>query len=225
MPNLRIPEPVQRGLASFFKLSDEEIASLKEALRKARPALSLAEFSKKVSSETGLSPQKSSTLIASLGSLYSAKAEQNLTSEAFSEDLFEALKEIDKEDLHPSPDRIPAIRKHIEEILSFDDSLGVTSKALRVMLEHEHVWHSARVLTDLRPVFGADPKQAPAAAVIIHNLKIAYQAGREIREFFVALDNQDLRKLQEVLERAVKKEASLSSVAEKAGLPWLRVEE
>jgi len=93
------------------------------------------------------------------------------------------------------------------------------------MLEHEHVWHSARVLTDLRPVFGADPKQAPAAAVIIHNLKIAHQAGREIREFFVALDNQDLRKLQEVLERAVKKEASLSSVAEKAGLPWLRVEE
>jgi len=105
-------------------------------------------------------------------------------------------------------------------LLSYESSLGTTSKALDVMTEHERILCGARVITDVRSVF-ADPAEKPTAAVIVHMLKISYHQNREHKDFYVALDSSDVRKLKEILQRAELKAKSLSAVLAGTGISIL----
>ncbi len=199
------------------------MSSLKEALKRASPRLVLPELIEQIASSVPFSEEDASKVISVLASFYSLKVEKRLTFGKFFDELLEALKQTGNKDLQLSGEHASEFRKHLEELLSLDESLGVTTRALGVMVEHEHVWQSGRVLTDLRPVFGLDATEAPKAAVPIHNLRIAYRdAGQSVKEFFVALDTEDLDQLRGILERAVNKEASLRQLADKMGLPCLR---
>lgn len=222
MARLRVPPAAQEGLVLLVKLSEPQTIALKQALRQAGPALALPELIEQTASGVRLPDDQVAKIISVLASLYSAKVERDLTSERFSEELFDALKRSGNKDLQLSEPGASQFRKDLEELLSLDESLGVTTRALALMAEHEHVWQSGRVLTDLRPVFGLDAGQAPKAAVIIHNLRIAYREAGHLKEFFVALDSEDLSKLRRILERATTKEASLTLLVDKLGLPRLR---
>lgn len=63
-----------------------------------------------------------------------------------------------------------------------------------------------RVLTDIRPIFTDDSNVKINGQIILHNLKISYQEGDDIKEIFFAIDNNDIKKIKEQAERAEKKE-------------------
>ncbi len=69
--------------------------------------------------------------------------------------------------------------------------------------------HASKILSDLRYVFKSDPEEEPYGAVIVHLLKLTYHEDTEHKEFFVAMDDGDLRHLKEVIERAEKKARTL----------------
>jgi hypothetical protein len=100
-------------------------------------------------------------------------------------------------------------------------SVATSSKALDLLTEHARVYHSARVLTDLRPVFADDEITSPSATLISHTLKVAYHADSGRDAFYVALDDQDLDELREVIERAQKKSAALKKLVSESGLTLL----
>jgi len=82
-----------------------------------------------------------------------------------------------------------------------------------------------RILTDVRPVFEPSaPEAAPAGAVIVHTLKISYRGDNSAKDFFVALDSEDVRQLTEQLERARSKAESLKSVLKAAEVPYIDAE-
>lgn len=221
MPNLRVPEGAQDSLILLTQLSNEAMKSLKEVLRKASPTLSVAELAKKIAPQVALAPEQIVRLITVLGSLYAARAEQNVSPEKFSQSFLAAVKQTGNKGLQLKPNALARFKRDVEDLLSLDSLLGVAGRALDVMHEHEHVFLSSRVLSDLRPVFISEPIGTPSGFVLIHNLKIAYRAGGRNLEFFVAMDSTDLRGLQKTLERAVKKEESLKSLTESAGIPCL----
>ncbi len=103
-------------------------------------------------------------------------------------------------------------------------SFEVSAKALGVFGEHQLIYESARVFSDIRPVFGDDVSSDPAAAVVFHNLKIEYVEGTESKELYLALDGEDLDELIGVLSRAKQKEASIQAMLSKQNLPRLREE-
>ena len=76
---------------------------------------------------------------------------------------------------------------------------------------------------DLRPVFRTDLGERPPAFVVVHNLKVGYRESGEYREFFVALDTLDVHALKEALDRALEKEKSLRTIADKCNLNLLEV--
>jgi hypothetical protein len=165
-------------------------------------------------------------LLVVLSSLYVTRVgKKGVTLENFSLELIEALKATEKNEkpFELSDEKVLKFRTDIKDLLSLDDSFGVTAGATSIMVELEHVWQSARILTDLRPVFGPDLRE-PKAEVLIHNLRITYREGGSSNEFFVGLDSNDLRMLRDVVERALEKESSLRSRAEKAGTRFLIVE-
>ena len=86
------------------------------------------------------------------------------------------------------------------------------AKAVLLQLEYERRYHEARILTDARPVFGADPSHPPKAAILTHNLRLAYHdSSNEIQEFYIAMDSIDLSEFIQVLMRAQEKERTLSA--------------
>ena len=112
----------------------------------------------------------------------------------------------------------------VERILDVNKDLGVIAKANDVLTNHEHVYCTARMLTDIRPVFSSDAEQKPESFVLVHTLKITYHDDEEHKEFFVALDTADVRNLLEVIQRANTKTKTLETFFKESLLNYLEVE-
>jgi hypothetical protein len=82
------------------------------------------------------------------------------------------------------------------------------------------VFHSARILTDIRPVFGRDADVPPIGAVIAHVLKIDYFSQGDSGSLYVSLNNRDLELLRNLVDRAFTKLKTLRAVLESTGLPF-----
>lgn len=90
--------------------------------------------------------------------------------------------------------------------------LNVSAKAIDLQTEDERVFCDARILTDLRPVFGSDSAATPEGLTIVHILKLGYdQGGERHRDFYVALNADDLQTLRKVIDRAEAKAKSLKN--------------
>jgi hypothetical protein len=124
-----------------------------------------------------------------------------------SESAIETIERIEasseNKEFEKSKDR-DSINSTLKYFLSEGGRLSIISKLRSVYPEHQHIFLSSRILTDIRPVFDDDAENV-SAALIHHNLKITYQSNDEQKTFFVALDNYDIDALIANLEKAKKK--------------------
>ena len=96
-------------------------------------------------------------------------------------------------------------KERIVTLLSLDALHLIEAKAKELLQEAQRLLLDARILTDIRPVFGEDIGENPTAFILTHTLKLHYHEGGEHREFFVALDEQDIASLKRMSERAQRK--------------------
>jgi hypothetical protein len=113
-------------------------------------------------------------------------------------------------------------RERFKRLLNIT-TLNTLSKAIRLQRDGERLYCDAKILSDIRPVFGDDVSQGPISVVITHTLKLGYHEGDDHKEFFIVLDAQDLINLSEVIERAHEKAETLDALLEKTGLPRLGI--
>jgi len=151
--------------------------------------------------------------------MYLARIEIGKPLSEFVRGISSALSEHDDPALIPK-DKVQ-FEQHLNSILSAEDSLGVTAKALDLVGDQEHGCHSVRILTDVRHVFSDDPTQKPKAAVIYHTLNLVFHEVSGFKELYIALDHADLQRLKLAIERAESKEATLQTVLESAGVKCL----
>ncbi|MDQ6805141.1 MAG: hypothetical protein M3065_09255 [Actinomycetota bacterium] len=101
------------------------------------------------------------------------------------------------------------------------ESLTLAAHAYDIVGEHERGFHDARILTDIRPVFGRVATDGAHAAVIVASLKIDFHTtGGPIESCFFALDPSDLVRLRSVVDRALEKTKSLKELISQMGLPY-----
>ncbi|HEY0077924.1 MAG TPA: hypothetical protein VGB73_04700 [Pyrinomonadaceae bacterium] len=103
------------------------------------------------------------------------------------------------------------------------ESLQLVAKAHDVLLEHARTFSRARIISDIRPVFGDKVEEPPIAAVIVHMLNIAYVDSGKRKEFVVALDTKDIQLLMDALKRAQDKTESLQSVIASTNMTYIPV--
>ena len=225
MPILRIPKEVYPGFESILRLDDDSanqiIASLSAAKFSPKPARVIAEMKAIVTSLPSEEVELIGMVIASLYGVCN-QAEQSLGE--FANELIGVVERTDELQKPEQWERERAAN-FFERALSTEGALSVAVKAFGVLSDHAHVFSEARVLTDLRPIFGSEASSTPTSVVIVHNLKIVYQEGEDQKEFFVALDTNDLHTLRTVLERAETKTTSIKPVLKKAALHYLDVED
>ena len=116
-------------------------------------------------------------------------------------------------------DKTDLVRQRIAKLLSVGGWLAVLAKAQNVRGDQERLFCAARILSDVRPVFGNTPDSI-SAAVVVHSLNITYHQDGEHKDFYVALDTNDLRNLKKTVERAEKKHETLKSLIQKSTIRY-----
>lgn len=121
------------------------------------------------------------------------------------------------EDLAVTEDRRDSFADFLAELIEAK-ALVTMGKAIDVMTEHAHVYQSARLMTDIRPIFRDEPDAKPTGAALIGLLVLNHTTNGRRQSIHVAMDRADLHELRTVVDRAITKMDSLRSFLDKAEL-------
>jgi hypothetical protein len=95
------------------------------------------------------------------------------------------------------------------------------AKALDLRNAYERILVDSRIVSDIRPVFGDDDVNAGEgveAAMVNHTLQLRFSVGEdEPKDFHLALDLDDLRKLRKQIDRALEKQDAAHNFIEQSG--------
>ena len=224
MVTIRIPEERQDAFRKLVTLSDENAMALASSLRESFPGLNdqdaLAEIA---SSATGMSASDATDMMGVLSTLYILRARRDSPIPDFVEDVAQALDEAGVEGLGLSNEDRERFKDRLAALLDVE-SASIESKAADVQFENERTFHSARIVTDLRPIFGPNPEDGPIGAVIVHMLRITYRERTQLRDVFIALDTEDVGTLGDVANRADLKAKNLMSFLQGTELPLISLD-
>jgi hypothetical protein len=218
---LRIPKHHYGALAKLLHLDEGAFQMLIKVFQEKPPTISRENYTTYVVQNVDVDANDVADMLDVLISLYSVRNEINLSSDDFVDTVVQAIGDTQYDALKPSDGDWSTIKDRIRELLSFDHSLGIIAKSSYLLTQHERVFQEARVFTDVRPIFSEDAQVSPIGGLIVHQLRIAYFEDNELKEFFVALDMDDIDKLRTQLNRADAKARSISSLLKSSSLMLL----
>ncbi len=144
-----------------------------------------------------------------LSALYVVKSAREVSTEEFAEQVCDAMEVLSSDELRLPHEEREEFKAKLVALLGAD-VFSLVSKVYDLATEDERVFCNARILTDLRPVFGARIEDGPRAMVVLHHLKLGYHQGSERhQQFHIALDGDDLETLRKLIDRAEAKASSL----------------
>lgn len=219
MADLTIPERHRNGVVKLLKLSEDSFSQIISALEGVGPKLFPDNLSSQMISKIkGVSPEDVSEIITAIMSLSDHRMHDDSPAEELAEQVVQAAIEAK---LPIQSDKERTVFK--DRLIKFFElnTLFVSAKALGILLSNENIFCNARILTDIRPVFGADPTVAPTAVVMVHMLDLGYHKNGELKHLHIAMDSIDIDTLREVLHRAEMKAESLKPLMKKAGVEFL----
>lgn len=217
---IKVPSAQEEPLRLLAQQSEDRRALL-AALRAAKGLIDPSELISAVVKESKLKEELVSSWVRMLLSMYLGAAESHAV---FADEVCAIVEHLIRDPAERDVVDWSGFKADLEALLACDESLGVTAKALSVRSEYAAIYCRARIVTDVRPIFGPDPTTAPLAAVIVHTLRITYHDGDSHKDFYVALDAGDLRQMRELAERASKKEASLKAEIVRTRMRYLEPE-
>ncbi|HEX8140687.1 MAG TPA: hypothetical protein VF544_24185 [Pyrinomonadaceae bacterium] len=225
MASLNIPAQVANGLSIIANLKDESFQELLSGLEN----IPLRIRQQIIFDDSGLNLEtipydEAKAIKEAIFPLYLGRSTASVPTPTFVDDIIQSLIEgraKDSEWAH-SEEILNRFRERLNKVLNID-RLNVISKAYDVLTEHAQTYSKARVLSDIRPVFGESIQGDPPSAVIVHMLNISYFQAGERHEFIVALDTKDVQQLMETLKRAEEKDKCLQSVISSTNMTFIEV--
>lgn len=221
MASLSIPEPVIVGLVRILSLEERLFSQLLSALQDSAPIL----YSHDVSAV--LAPKVSDIplghlkeLTGALFSLSAARVGSEVPITSFLEDIAQALEENRSTVFSSSDEERERFKLRLLELLE-TNFVKIGTKAVNLLFENSQNLTGSRIVTDIRPIFGDQIDQPPVGAIIVHKLKLIYRQGNRQKEFFIAMDNTDITKLIDTLQRANSKAEALRLVLQEAHIPYI----
>ena len=215
MAVLRIPEAYRPGVSVLAGLPENSHRELVEAL--SRAPLSFTDRRELVTWIAGEAKSIPSSdlakLINTLTSLYRLRSKRPDTSvQTLATDVTIAAREIPNFKIPEGVD----FTERLAALLALDSLNSIALKAKELQAESERTFCDARIITDVRPVFGENIEDSPAM-IIVHTLKIGFHESGH-KDIYVALDAGDIANLKKTLQRAEDKANKLKAILDKAGL-------
>ncbi len=225
MAELRIPDHHKSGLTKLVSLSDKSMEQLISAIEDVSPKFFAKDFAAEIATKVpDILLDDITEIVNVLVSLLHSSFQYEIPSDELAHDVVEAMAQTSIQELQLSTAKQDSFRQQLAKFFTIDPLL-VVSKAVTVLQSNENSFCSTRIVTDIRRVFGSNPGMAPKAAVIVHSLKLNYHHEGELKDFYIAMDTDDIKTLRDVLERADLKAESLKSIINNAGITYLDPED
>jgi hypothetical protein len=213
-----LPSFVRDALFLLLNASDESVQHVQDALAVAAPQLTARQLTEGIPFEgTAIDPGDARAIVEAIVSLYMLREQSSMSIEDILASVCESL------ELQHADPRTANLRRKLGGLLALGGALEVTARAVALFLEHQRVFRSARIVSDLRPVFSSRDADGPVAAMCMHTLRIDFSDREDGGAWFVALDSNDLQELKSHIERAQKKEVALKHLCAQQSLGYLSV--
>jgi hypothetical protein len=213
-----LPEALAKGLREIAVLSDETFGKFVAFLEAIPIEIKQGELFNYGKADFGEGNLINDTVISAAFSIVMSRVGSRTSAQQFVERLIDGIS--------PSAElgdaQLRTLRSRAAEILSIK-SLDLLARAQDVLLEHSQTFSTARIVSDLRPVFGDQISSDPAGVVIVHMLNVIYRNAGRRETFAVALDEKDIDDLMGVLQRAKDKSATLKRIVENTSIPYIKV--
>ena len=218
MPTMRVPDRFVPAFAMLRDMSLAMYASLLQAISGANPTLRSSALAASICEGSDFAPDEVGALVDALTSLAGLRRVQDVSADEMSHRVAASP------DLETPEHEQEAFAGRITE-LAESTPIRLLGKALDMGTEHDRVFVAARILTDLRPIFGDDVTEPPEGALLSHTLKFEFVHDEgNFGNFYIVLDEEDLKNLDGLISRARQKAASLKSTLEAAGLTYMGLE-
>lgn len=220
MPStLRIPPRYLSGLKAIAELSDKAIKDLQAALASVPSSLTTEHLAEHVAKAAPQISDRALEATEALLSLIALLPEEGGGASSLAADVAYS------EDLKLASNKRNFFAKRLVTLLNLE-CLSLAARAYDIVTEYERVFHGARILTDLRPVFGADTSKGPKATLLVSTLKIDFHPpDGSLDSHFFAMDHADLLRLRDTVDRALSKHQSLQEMVKQIGLPYWEYKE
>lgn len=194
--NLKIPESQRENFKFFLNLPDVVRSEFIEAIQNAPMGLSNSTLFDYIRDNVKkLSNEKIGKLLSIYENLSDAKDDLGYNDDEFIHDLSNALKDTGDPELVPTDESLSIFKS----LFNSEININTSRKIHNELLENEKNYITAKILTDIRPVFD---KEQLIGSTIISKLKVTYSENDEEKNVFFSLDEQDLSDLIEILKKA-----------------------
>jgi len=210
---MRVPRAHQEAVTLIRDLSDEAFAELEKQLSSANAFCGISELTTRAAHVDALTSDDAQSVVLALLSLYAQLKFHGWTAADLAAGVARS-RDLPETDVDPD-----SLERRLASLLALD-AVGTTGRALDLLTEHEHVFHSARVLTDIRPVFGPNPTDPPNGALIVESLKIDYFDEGSTQSLYLSLSHSDLEDLRDTISRALEKSDTVRELLDGMGLSY-----
>jgi len=218
-----VPEPVASGLLKIKSFTENQFQELVAVLESIPLRINTKRIldDKEINLNT-ISRDDFNTVRDALLTLYIGTQNINVPVSTYVEDVTEIVRKRGGAEWEVPDESIAQLKERLVRVLSIA-TLQIVVKAYDILTEHSHTFSTARIMTDIRPVFRESAESSPEAAVIIHMLNLDFSKDGKRQEFVVALDTKDVQQLIDILERAKVKTETLKSVISSTGMAYVEV--
>lgn len=218
---LRVPDQHLGIFKDLLTAPPQLLRDLATAIKKTPlRSLSLEEFATQVAESSGAPKAQALGAVRVLTSLHYLPEALAIPRDDLVDKVIEAIREDER--IAPTERQVKSLRSFFNQVLFVDEPVGVLSKGSYLYTGNHIAFVTARIFTDLRPIFGTKPT-APLAALIQHVLELHVDKDGRHEDLHIALDATDIEVLEESLERAKAKQKALSAWAAGAGLNVLAI--
>jgi hypothetical protein len=213
-----IPKRFHEGIKQVTAINPETYEAIIDGLSLSQLTSSLTKLAEKVSIAKSLSKEKTQELIISVGGLCYF-IEKDTVVKDFVENVFVIANKEKLINEEKDSDSKQIFKDRLLTLLT-SEQLFYASKASHLAQEFGNLFVSARLMTDIRPVFRLDTKESPQAGMIFHHMHVHYRRDHEgdHKDIYFTLDSEDISTLKELLTRAETKQKSLQEIFNKSGM-------
>jgi hypothetical protein len=221
MAKLNVPERYRAGVSAIRALDEQSVQAIRAALdgtgrRESEDSTtSLGTPNDLAISALATVPTLRSVdvkrIAEAIAALHGVRSSRDVSNEEFAEDVCDAMQALPSDELRLPQAERASFKSKLLTLLNAE-VFSLAAKVFDLATEDERTFCNARIVTDLRPVFGSEIEGGPKAMVVVHLLKLAYhQRGDSHENFYVSLDASDLKSLRQIIDRAELKARTLES--------------